>query len=527
MTLLTAAPVVEPSTISPPDRGSPAALIERARAAQQSWAARPIRRRLDVIRAARRLMVERAERLATTVTHGHRRNEAETLASEVMPLVEAARYLERRAGRVLRPRAARSGRPMIGRDLVVRVSREPWGVVLIIGPGNYPLMLPGVQAFQALAAGNAVVLKPGRAGELAAEALRGTLVDAGLPGELFVVLASDAEAGLSAIEAGVDHVVLTGSEAAGRAVGEAAGRALTPMTAELGGHDAMLVLDDADLDLVVRALVFGLTSNRGGTCIAPRRLFATPGVARQIEQRLVNTLPTGDPAPLRPDQADRIDDAIADARHRGARLLVPSPVHGEGRGEHRTPDHAAQTVADAPHDARAAGRPESHAPTMPPTVLTDVPPDARIMHDDLFAPLLAICPIDSIDRAVEHVNGCRYGLGASVFGSPANAESIAARLDVGCVTVNDLIAPVGDPRLPLAGRGISGFGVTRGDEGLRAMTRPRALANRRGRFRPHYDPPTPATAAMIRGYLDFAHGRSLRQRLAGLRKLIRSIRGES
>lgn len=164
---------------------------------------------------------------------------------------------------------------------------------------------------------------------------------------------------------------------------------------------------------------------------------------------------------------------------------------------------------------------------MPPTLLADVTPESRIMHEDLFAPLLAICPVESIEEAVVHVNGCAYGLGASVFGPAGAARGVAKQLDVGVAMINDLIAPVGDPRLPLAGRGLSGFGVTRGEEGLLAMTRPKATAARRGKWRPHYDPPTPKTAALIRGYLDLAHGRSFKQRLAGLRKLIRSIRGAS
>lgn len=527
MTLL-AAPTT-PSLADP--RGRPALAVgrcaDRARSAQRDWGRRSVQRRLAVIADARRLMVDRAEVLAATVTHDDRRSPAETLASEVMPLVEAARYLERRAGRLLKPRRPRAGRPIIGLDLAIEIDRPPWGVVLIVGPGNYPLMLPGVQALQALAAGNAVLLKPGRGGSLAAERLAEVLADAGLPPELFQVLDESNESGLAAVEAGVDHVVLTGSEAAGRAVADAAARSLTPTTMELGGHDAAIVLDDADLDLTVRALVFGLTSNRGATCIAPRRLFAAAATAAAIEKRLVaalTDLPPGDRATLRPEIAARLDQAVADATERGARL-VAAPSNDADNADAANVTNVTNDAESTP-DAHAPDRPPAPAPS-PATVLADVPPEARVMHEDLFAPMLAICPVASVDEAVVHVNACDLGLGASVFGPAAPARAVADQLDVGVAAVNDLIAPVGDPRLPLAGRGLSGFGVTRGDEGLLAMTRPRALALRRGSRRPHYQRPDPASAALIGGYLRFAHGRSLRQRLGGLRELIRSLRGRT
>lgn len=498
-----ATPSADPARHPPPAADGPAAAVDRARRAQPGWAETPIKRRLAVLRRARRLMVDRADALAATVTHASRRNDAETLASEVMPLVEAARYLERRASRVLRPRNPRAGRPITGLDLRLEITRQPWGAVLIIGPGNYPLMLPGVQALQALAAGNAVLLKPGGEGALAAGALRDLLVDAGLPADLFNVLDERPDAGLDAINARVDHIVLTGSEPAGRAVAHAAARTLTPLTAELGGHDAAIVLDHADLDLTARALVFGLTANRGATCIAPRRLYATAQTARQLETRLAQALPTNDPPPDQaPDHTNRLQEAIQDALSHGAHPITPSP---------------------SPNQKSAIRN--QNLPL--PLVLTNVPPDARVMHEDLFAAVLAICPVDSIDEAVRHANACRYRLGASVFGPPRHADALAARLHAGCVTVNDLIAPVADPRLPLAGRGASGFGVTRGDEGLLAMTQPKTHATRRGRRRPHYQPPDARTAALIRAYLHFAHGRSLRQRLVGLRRLFRAIRGQS
>ena len=121
-------------------------------------------------------------------------------------------------------------------------------------------------------------------------------------------------------------------------------------------------------------------------------------------------------------------------------------------------------------------------------------------------------------------NSCPYALGASVFGDGGEAQSVAARLDVGVVTINDLIVPTADPRLPFGGRGESGFGVTRGAEGLLEMTRPKVISKRRGKWLPHLDAPTEADDDILSGLLDFSYSSGFRSRLRGLRKLISSAR---
>ncbi len=465
--------------------------LAAARAAQRVWAAQPIRRRAAVLGTLRRLIAERATVLSQCVTHAQRRDRHETLASEVVPLADAAAFAQKRAARLLKPRRVRRGRPLWAIGQSVTVTRQPWGVVLIVGPANYPLMLPGVQAIAALAAGNAVLLKPGRDGAAAAAALAALLRDAGLPEGMLAVLDESPDTAQRAIDAGVDHIVLTGSTATGIAVLKRAAERVTPCTIELGGADAAIVLDDADLDLVTAAIGYALRANSGATCIAPRRLLVHRARMETVEQRLLTIARRIPPAAIDAAALHALNERIDDARRRGARML-----HGEG-----------QTTSP-----------------IAPILVTDAATDTRLMREDSFAPVLAIASFDNDDRAAAIANDAPLGLGATIFGSPARAGALAAKLDVGCVTINDMIVPTADPRVPFGGVKRSGIGVTRGELGLVSMTRPKAIVRRAGRFRPHLAPPDQTTSDLLTGYLHLAHGRGAGRRLHGLLAMTRAMR---
>ena len=190
--------------------------IERARVAQVSWNAQPLGKRLGIVRDLRLEIGRHPRPLAETVG---REDLAQTLAAEVLPLADACRYLELHASALLRDRVVSTrGRPVWLWGTHVRLRREPFGVVLVIGPANYPLMLPGIQAIQAITAGNVVLIKPGFGGERAARGLVERAERAGLPPGVIQVLPESPQAASFAIQNGVDKVILTGSVGAGQAV---------------------------------------------------------------------------------------------------------------------------------------------------------------------------------------------------------------------------------------------------------------------------------------------------------------------
>lgn len=462
-----------------------AAAIEAAREAGDVWGRRYVRHRLRVIRKLRRAIGGEPDELASLVD-GPARDRGRTLTAEVLPLLDACRFLERRAAGLFREKKlGRRDRPLWLAGVRASVRREPHGVVLIIAPGNYPLLLPGVQTLQALVAGNAVLIKPGPGSGAVMQGLGRMLEDAGLPPSLFTVLEESAESAQAALAAGVDKVVLTGSAETGRAVARQAAETLTPTTMELSGCDAAIALHDAEPDLFARAMRFGVTLNAGATCIAPRRAFVVASAFDAIERALREAFAAVGAMDVPPD------------RRREAMRLAQDAVAG-----------GATVLAGSLEEPRL------------PLVLKDVPADHPLMQADLFAPVLTLTRVADADAAVRQANRCAYGLGATVFGrDPASLRRVTERLDCGCVVVNDVIVPTADPRLPFGGRQASGFGVTRGAEGLLEMTRIKTVSERRG-ARPHLNG-EPVDGDLASAAVTLLHGSGLRRRLAALGSICR------
>ena len=474
---------------------SDAASVEAARTAQRSWAQRSIEDRLRVLRKFRHLLAVHASDLAGQLSSELARTKADTLSAEVLPLAEAVRFLELEAGRLLRSsRVSGRARPLWLRGLALLLQRDPWGIVLVIGPSNYPLFLPGVQAVQALAAGNAVVWKPGADGARVAQATRDLLVEAGLPAGLLTVTDESQQAAEDYLRAGVDKVVLTGSEASGRAVLQLAAERLTPVTAELSGCDAMFVLDDSHLARSVAALLFGLRLNGGGTCIAPRRVFLKEQIAAEFKRQLLMQLAAVPPTPLHARTSALLSELV-----RNAVALGATPLRFYAGGES----------------------------VIGPVVLDGAKPEMRAMRTDIFAPLVSLCTFTSEQQALAFAAACPYALGATVFGEPAKATAFAQRLIAGVVVVNDMIAPTADPRMSFGGRGQSGFGKTRGAEGLLEMTVSKTVAVQTAKRLRHLESPHPHALEIFSGFLRSVHGAGFRFRVRSLWATAKTLSGKS
>jgi acyl-CoA reductase-like NAD-dependent aldehyde dehydrogenase len=410
------------------------ASLAEARAAQASWALQPISARLGFLRELRHLIAAQATELASAAAAVSERPLAEKLASEVLPLADACRWLESRTARIFAPRrCGKKGRPFWMRGLSFEVRRQPFGVVLVIGPANYPLFLPAVQTLHALIAGNAVLLKPAPGTHRVASAFAELTHFAGLDRGLLAVLPTGVGSANAAIDQGVDKVVFTGSSENGRHLLGRLATHNTPAVMELSGEDAVLILEDADLELVIRALQFGRRWNGGDTCIAPRRLFVVEAIA---------------------------DELLARLSRDGVTPFLFERVPGE----------------------------------------------------------LA---------AVRRANAARFALGVSIFSrNVPNARALAAHIKSGFVLINDLIVPTADPRMPFGGVKASGFGVTRGDEGLLEMTFPHVVAARHGKSRPHFDELGPEALQLFSSYIFTVHGKG-RHRIAAFGKLVSALIGNT
>ncbi len=445
------------------------------REAQRSWAALPVRQRLKVLRRARQAIAANAAEFADAVALPGRRNTVETLPMEVLPLLDALRFLERFAERILEPRRlGRKGRPSWLAGVTGEIRYEPLGVVLVIGPFNYPLFLPGVPLIQALAAGNAVIVKPAPGHGTPMRLLRKTLVEAGMPETLLHVGEESAQAAQAAIASGVDKIVLTGSASTGRAVLARAAEHLVPAVVELSGNDAVFVLPGADLDHAARALAYGLRLNGGATCIAPRRVFVPVDLLPDLRRRLAEMIADDPEFPLGAATAAPLRLLLEGARAGGAEIL--------------------------------GGLFSAGGTSLTPAIIVAPPRTSELLRQDIFAPVLSLLPVTDMADALATAAECPYRLGAAIFGPVDAAVTLAAQVDVGTVVVNDLIVSTADPRLPFAGRGQSGFGCTRGKEGLLEMTTPKSVIVRRSKSQRHFSAVGINHAELFLRFIAVTHG---------------------
>jgi acyl-CoA reductase-like NAD-dependent aldehyde dehydrogenase len=269
---------------------------------------------------------------------------------------------------------------------------------------------------------------------------------------------------------------------------------LTPATLELSGCDAVYVLPSADIDRVISALTFGLEFNGSATCIAPRRVFVPHSMLETIESRLRESAKGIKAVPVAKPVVEKLRMGLAEAVYMGARSIGPQP------------DLSMDEVA------------------VQPIILSNVSPKMLLAKSDVFAPLLMLIPVRDWSEALDADAFCPFALGASIFGSLTDAEQLAKSIDAGLITINDLIAPSADPRVSFGGRGESGYGATRGREGLMEMTRIKSVIVRRGSWLPHLMPQTEHDTAILKGIMQLYYGESFKSRWQGLKSVIAAAR---
>jgi aldehyde dehydrogenase (NAD+) len=476
-----------------------------AYSAQLAWSQLTVRARAAMIGRVAPGIVEARHELARLVKAPMRTDYRETVSSELLPLADAAKWLSGHSSRVLATRYLDGGGSpsWLGRLRSV-VHRVPHGLVLIIGTWNYPIFLTGVQILHALTAGNAVAIKPAPGCEDVTKYMVELMGRCGIPEGLMVVLDSSVDAGKVAMNVGVDHVVMTGSSQSGRNVLTQAIPSLTSATMELSGNDAVYVLPGADMHRVCDLIRFGLRLNGGATCLAPRRIFIPQKASEVFHRVLEECLSVPEQQQWRTPIASatyrRLWDGVADALNRGARIFS---------GELRPPSPASGTEPDYVSTGHI--------------VLTDVRTDMKLYKADIFAPVAMIVPVDNWSDALKADSQCPYALSASIFGPVEDALRLVPFVSAGTITINDLIVPTADPRLPFGGRGESGFGVTRGIEGLLSMTTAKVVSTRLGNWLPHASLPGPGDEQLLDGLLQFVHGKGWRRRVGGLRQIVQAI----
>ena len=460
---------------------------------QAPWASTSLKGRLRVLRAARQQMAARAEEFAEAISPRLARTKADTLATELLPLLAGCKFLEREAGRVLAPRRlGMSGRPLWMTGVAAEIHRVALGHVLVIGPSNFPLFIPGSHVLQALAAGNRVTWKPGVGGGPVAQLMARMLVEAGLPTSALTVTDESVEAAHQALATRPDKVIFTGSSKTSQSLLAELSETSTPAVLELSGADAIVVTPSADLQQVARAVAFGLRLNGGAVCMSPRRLFATPTTMSALR-------------PLLRAELAKIPGVALDAgTSTRLRVLLDEAV-------------------DAGAEVHGRFAPEAQQPLL----VNRAAANMAVACSDIFAPVLSLIEAESMLHVPELYAQCPYALTVSIFcerGKEKKARMLGTMLNAGTLLINDIIAPTADPRVPFGGRGASGYGVTRGAEGLLEMTAVKTVLVRRGGVMLHLDPTHDEDAPKFAGLIRTMHGKGLAMRWAALMQLLKALR---
>ena len=475
------------------------AVVKRARAAQAGWAEMGLRRRIAVLRDFQEGLYIKKSEIAAAITREVGKPLVEALVTEVLVVLDAARFLIDNAWGLLRDEPVPHG------NLVTKLKsgwlvREPHGVIGIISPWNYPFSIPATETLAALVAGNAVVLKPSELTPLVALELAALLHAAGVPEDVFQVVVGEGPAGAALLRSPIDKLVFTGSVATGKRIAAAAAERLLPVVLELGGKDPMLVLDDADVDVASSAAVWGAFVNAGQACLSVERCyvhrslyeaFAKACAEKTRQLRAGNGMDAHtDVGPMIQERQVRIVEAhVEDAKARGARVLA---------GGKRLPELGVNFYA--------------------PTVLADVTHDMRIMREETFGPVLPVMACESDDEAVRLANDSEYGLAASVWTRDGKrGERLARRIHAGTVMVNDVISCFGISEAPHGGVKASGVGRTHGRFGLDEMVRVKYLDMDRmpGMKKVWWHGYGESFRRQMEGFLDMQFARGLGTRLRG------------
>ncbi|MBK7748517.1 MAG: aldehyde dehydrogenase family protein [Candidatus Obscuribacter sp.] len=466
--------------------------VERSQKAFELWQLTSYKQRAKHLLNLRRVIAEHADQIATLISQEVGKPLAEAYLSELTGPLDTAVWLAENCEKLMVDQTVALSNPLLNSKQSL-IAFEPLGVIGIIAPWNYPFSIPMMTAMMAIMLGNTVVIKPSEKSPLVGIKIGELIQEAGLPQSVVEIVTGDAETGAHLSRADIAKVIFTGSVGGGARVMAQAAEKITPVTLELGGKDAAVVLPDAPLDWTARGLTWGAFTNAGQACASVERVYIIKG---KNTDKLIETIAslasklqlgagTDENADLGPlideGQLAKVKEHVQDALSKGARLITGGKSREDLGGFF-----------------------------FEPTVLADCNHSMLIMTEETFGPVLPIMLVDNEDQAVELANDSKYGLCATVWGGRLDrAECVARDLNVGTVLINDVLFSHATPQLPWGGVKKSGFGKGHSIFGLYDLCNIKHISidSSGGSHRVWWYPYGKAKVTMARGGIQMLHGK--------------------
>lgn len=458
--------------------------FSKARTAQGIWSETSLKKRCKALKALRQAITADLDNLVDLITSDSGKTNLEALMADIYPSLELIKYYEKRTEKFLAPE--KRSTPLTAPFDTAYVEYQPLGVVAVISPWNYPFQLAINPAITAIAAGNAVILKPSEITPTVGQYV-GDIINSvdNFPDNLIQVIQGYGKTGAEIIETRPDKIFFTGSVETGKKIMEAASQKLIPVELELGGKDPMIVFNDANLVRAARAAVYGGIANTGQLCVSVERLYIQEDVAEEFIElireeagkiRFTRDPTSGDIGPFtHPEQEDKVENQLKQALDSGAEIL---------------------------YDGRSNDQPG-------PVIIGDINHDMKIAREETFGPVIAIKKFKDRDEAIELANDSDYGLNSSIWSKDIDkAKKVASSLETGNCMINDLIKNIGNPDLPFGGTKNSGIGRYHGPEGLRSFTNQKSIMINQSKKNKEINwfPYNPETYAGLKDFLEINFG---------------------
>ena len=420
-------------------------VVARARAAQTGWAAMGLHARVAAIKSALPEIVARTEEIGALISREMGKPLREAIGEANGCAASLGEHVEDIA-KALEQETLDDGK------VQSQLRFDPLGVSVCITPWNFPVWMAQDVVIPSLVAGNTVIFKPSEKTPLSGD-LWAKCISAVLPQDVLQIVHGDEEQGKALVVADVNLIAFVGSRAAGKHIMREAAGGLKRLVLELGGKDALIILEDANLDAAVTFAASNCFRNAGQVCVSTERIFVHERLADAFETQLAiraTALVQGDPA----DEATQIGPMV-DAAQKA---------------------HVVSLVNDAIKDgARMLAGADAKGNFVRPTVLAGIRAPMRIMQEETFGPVACVTRISSDEQAILLANSTPFGLGGAVFGETAHAQRVASLLDTGMVGINKGCG--GAAGSPWVGAKESGFGFLRGKTGHRQFAQPRVISH--------------------------------------------------